>query len=286
MIEINKIYNEDCTETMNNIEDESIDMILQDPPYNKTNCKWDISINLAELWEQWNRIIKPNGAMIFTGSQPFTSDLIQTNRSGFRYEWIWQKNRGNNFINTNYMPFKEHENILVFYKKKPTYNPQRILRSYESLKRDPIGSTRNKYSTKVKERVHKTTKVKHSKTSVISGDGLTMPSSILYFKINNSGNLHETQKPLDLFRYLIKTYTNEGNTVFDGYMGSGTTAIACIKENRKYIGSEIDKKYFKTIQGRIKRETNQYDLFNKATDGADNVQQNENLTPDKAGAGL
>jgi len=259
-----RFENMDCLDLLKQLPDKSIDLLLQDPPYNTTNCEWDKQIDLAELWNEWERVCKPNAAMIFTASQPFTTDLINSNRKLFRYEWIWQKNRGNNFMNLKYMPFKEHENILVFYREKPTYNPQRILRSYESLKRDPIGSTRNCYGKNIKHSIHPTTKVKKKDSCNLKEDGMREPSSVIYFEIakeRNGKNKHQTAKPVNLFRYLIKTYSNESDTVFDGFTGSGTTAIACINENRNFIGSELNKSFYEFANKRINNEMSQLKLF-------------------------
>jgi site-specific DNA-methyltransferase (adenine-specific) len=259
-----RLENMDCLELLRTLPDNSIDLLLQDPPYNTTNCDWDVELNFKELWIEWERVCKPNAAIIFTASQPFTTDLINSNRKLFRYEWIWQKNRGNNFMNLKYMPFKEHENILVFYKEKPTYNPQRILRSYESLKRDPIGSTRNCFSKNTKHSIHPTTKVKRNDECKLKEDGLREPSSVIYFEIateRKGKNKHQTAKPLNLFRYLIKTYSNENDTIFDGFTGSGTTAIACIKENRFFIGAELDKDFYDYANKEIDFELSQPKLF-------------------------
>lgn len=254
----------DCMDLLKDTPDNSIDLLLQDPPYNTTACDWEYKLDFEALWKEWLRVCKPSAAMVFTAAQPFTTDLINSNRKLFRYEWIWQKNRGNNFMNLKYMPFKEHENILVFYKEKPTYNPQRILRSYESLKRDPIGSTRNCYGKNTKHSIHPTTKVKRNDESRLKEDGLREPSSVIYFEIateRKGKNKHQTAKPLNLFRYLIKTYSNEGDLVFDGYSGSGTTAIACIEENRRFLGAENNKDFFQYADNRIKKELIKPKLF-------------------------
>lgn len=258
-----EVKNMDCLQLLKQLPENSIDLFLQDPPYNTTSCEWDCKVNLKELWAEWERVCKENGAFVFTASQPFTTDLINSNRALFRYEWIWQKNSGNNFINVKYMPFKEHENIIVFYKKKPTYNPQRILRSYESLKRCPIGSTIDPYKG-AKKQTHPTTNVNRLKNSYLKEDGMRAPSSVIYFKVNTKRggeNIHQTPKPVDLFRYLIKTYSNPGDVVFDGFLGSGTTAIACIAEKRNFIGSELNKDFYEYAKKRITIELSKPEIF-------------------------
>ena len=241
MLEINKIYNQDCLEGMKYIDDKSIDMILCDLPYGTTKCKWDTVIPFEPLWEQYERIIKDNGAIVLTASQPFTSNLVMSNPKLFRYEWIWEKNKPSNFMLANKQPMKYHENVLVFYKKQPIYNKQLIPRS-ES------GKQRAKYKTDRTESEHYFLE----KKEIEYNPDFKNPSTIL--KINTvyqNTNLHPTQKPVELFEYFIKTYTNEGETVLDNCMGSGTTAIACINTNRNYIGFELDTIYYNLAIDRI-----------------------------------
>ena len=240
MIELNKIYNEDCLEGMKRIPDGSIDMILCDLPYGTTACSWDVVIPLEPLWEQYNRVIKGNGAIVLTASQPFTSALVMSNIEMYRHEWIWIKNRGSNFANTIREPMKEHESALMFSKGKWTYNKQMQERTGGGL--DRIQYVVNFRSTSDNYRDFE------------NRDGnklpnLRVPSS--WQKFNCEVGLHPTQKPVSLFEYLIKTYTNEGETVLDNCMGSGTTAIACINTNRYYIGFELDVKYLETANKRI-----------------------------------
>jgi site-specific DNA-methyltransferase (adenine-specific) len=231
----------DCLEKMKDIPDKSIDMILCDLPYGTTACKWDTIIPLDKLWEQYERIIKPNGAMVFTASQPFTSSLVSSNYKLFKYEWIWDKHIPRNFINAKIMPMQKHEDILVFGIGKLNYYPIMILRD------KPV--TVKNYS--------------HKKDSVyqLNQDGSDNisrtythrnPDTIITGKWEaNKGKLHPTQKPVALFEYLIKTYTNEGETVLDNCMGSGTTGVACINTNRNFIGIELDPEYFKIAEKRI-----------------------------------
>ena len=225
-----QLWNEDCVQTLERIETGSVDLCLQDTPFGCTQNEWDIKPNFTIMWQHWERVIKDNGAMIFFGTQPFASELILSRSAFFRYDLIWYKALGSGFLNANKMPMRNHEHILVFYKKLPTYNPQM-----------KIGKMRTKGSTK-------------SNTSTNYGDykGKTkvddqyFPQSVLDFTNGDrtSENDHPTQKPLELIRYLIQTYSNENDVVFDGYSGSGTTAAACIKERRNFIGSELNKKYF------------------------------------------
>ena len=235
ILEINKIYNEDCIIGMKEIEDKSIDMILCDLPYGTTSCKWDIIIPFESLWKQYERIIKDNGAIVLTASQPFTSELIHSNINLFRYEIIWEKEQATKFMFLKNQIGKIHENILVFYKKQPTYNPQMI---------------------QVNKPSHSGTKNKVESHNLNGGEpkreGATdrYPTSIIKFNRDRT-KLHPTQKPVELCEYLIKTYANEGETVLDNCMGSGTTAIACINTNRNYIGFELDENYHKIANERI-----------------------------------
>ncbi|MDN6423930.1 MAG: site-specific DNA-methyltransferase, partial [Tetragenococcus koreensis] len=231
---LNKIYNEDCLEGMKRIPDKSVDMILCDLPYGTTACKWDSIIPFEPLWEQYKRVIKDNGAIVLTASQPFTSVLVNSNLKDFRYEWIWEKNQGVNFLLAKKQPLKVHENILVFYKKQPNYNPQIEKGKPYVSGRGDSGEVTNKI-----------------KKIQIKNKGTRYPKTVQ--KIKREFGLHPTQKPVALFEYLIKTYTNESETVIDNCMGSGTTAIACINTNRNYIGFELDKDYYDIAIERISK---------------------------------
>lgn len=229
----------DCLELMKDIPNESIDMILADLPYGTTACKWDTIIPFEPLWEQYERIIKDNGAIILTASQPFTSALVMSNPKLFRYELIWEKPNPSNplLAKKRFMSF--HENILVFYKKQPIYNPQKIKRE-DKDKRKAV----NKHYSKPEilggnisiEVIDTTGELKH-------------PSSVI--KINRQQGLHPTQKPTQLFEKLIRSYTNEGETVLDNCAGSGTTAIACLNTNRQFIVMEKEQKYYDIILKRV-----------------------------------
>ena len=223
----------DCLEGMKKIDDKSIDMILCDLPYGTTACKWDTVIPFEPLWEQYERVIKDNGAIVLTASQPFTTALINSNIKYFRYSWIWEKEQGVNFLMAKKQPLKVHEDICIFSKKQTIYNPQMTQgKPYISGKGD---------SGEVTGKVKKI----QAKNS-----GTRYPKSVVQFK--RETGLHPTQKPVALFEYLIKTYTNENELILDNCMGSGTTAIACINTNRNYIGFEKDKQYYDIANQRIK----------------------------------
>ena len=238
----------DCLEKMKDIPDGSVDMILTDPPYGTTACKWDSVIPLEPMWEQLKRIIKPNGAIVMTASQPFTTTLIASNMKMFKYCWIWEKNRPSGFMNARARPLKKTEDIVVFSGVRcdgannlMTYNPQGLV-------------PRN---VKVKNSTHNRTKQRGA------GAGLRGPLGSEYLqeytnypsgtiKIDLEKAAHPTQKPVALMEYLIKTYTSEGETVLDFTMGSGTTGVACKNLNRNFIGIELDDEYFKIAEKRIK----------------------------------
>ena len=241
MIEINKVYNEDCLIGMQKIEDKSIDMVLCDMPYGTTNNKWDTIIPINSLWKEYDRVCKDNAAIVLTASQPFTSMLVMSNLKMFRHEWIWIKNRGSNFANTVREPFKEHEEVLVFSKGKWTYNKQMQPRTGGGLER-------SKYNCKFESNSSNYQKFDGREQNELTE--MRVPSS--WQKFNTEVGLHPTQKPLDLFRYLIRTYSNEGDLILDNCMGSGTTACACIKEKRNFIGFELDKDYYECAEKRIK----------------------------------
>ena len=240
----------DCLEVMKSIPDGSIDSIITDPPYGTTACKWDSVIDFDLMWEQLNRIIKPNGAIVLFGSQPFTSALIMSNPKKFKYEWIWQKSHATGHLNSKKQPMRQHENICVFYNKQCTYNPQMIKKSYID-KRTKSGQDK-------KVGVYSDFKKVERQIEVTDG----YPKTIQYFATpfkGGEGGKHPTQKPLSLMEYLIRTYTNENETILDFTMGSGSTMVACQNTNRNGIGIEQDEKYFKIAQDRVKE--NEYRLF-------------------------
>ncbi len=231
----------DCLEGMKLIPDKSIDMILCDLPYGTTACKWDIIIPFEPLWKQYERIIKDNGAIVLTASQPFTSYLITSNIKLFKYSWYWDKGRGTGHLNAKKQPLKAIEEICVFYKKQAKYNPQ--MRKRDKPRRSSNNNTQQTYGK--------------SKTNFQS-EWLEekYPINLLSFSKSSQKDfrLHPTQKPESLFEYLIKTYTDEGEIVLDNCMGSGTTAIAAIKTRRNFIGFENDEKFWNVASERIEKE--------------------------------
>ena len=226
----------DCLEKMKDIPDGSIDMILCDLPYGTTACKWDSILPFDKLWKEYERIITDNGAIVLTASQPFTSALVMSNPKMFKHEWIWEKQKAANFMNMKTAPAKYHENILVFAKNTPTYNP--IMWQIEESKRDKRKTVN--HCIEPKESHYGNMKIKIRKED----DGSRYPKSILKIDKSINKNLHPTAKPLELMQYLIKTYSNEDDVVMDNCMGSNTTGLACKELNRQYIGIEKEKSYY------------------------------------------
>ncbi len=240
-MEINKVYQGDCLEVMKNIDDKSINMILCDLPYGTTACKWDTVIPFEPLWEQYKRIIKNNGAIVLTASQPFTSALVMSSKDMFKYAYTWVKTKCSGFQNAKIMPMKKHEDILVFYNSQPTYNQQNLIKLEK-----PIKSGRNRLRNEEQHKLGVAGKPEHLTTC--SG----WQDSVLYFSNpSGKGHLHPTQKPVALFEYLIRTYTNEGMIVLDNCSGSGTTAIACLNTKRNFICIEKEQKYVEISNKRI-----------------------------------
>ena len=251
-MQTNVIHNEDCIgeNGMCRLPDKSIDMILADLPYGTTACKWDTIIPFESLWEQYERIIKDNGAIVLTASQPFTTELIESNRELYRYNLVWDKDKAFGVFQAKIMPLKKHEDICIFYKNKPTYNPQMKKADPERIR--PL-SNANKNGAK-----NNITNSSNCKTADDYDPSLRYPDSILKFSRPVSKFIHPTQKPVALFEYLIKTYTNEGNIVLDNCIGSGTTAVACLKTNRKFIGFEKEGKYYNIALKRIGKFDKKY----------------------------
>lgn len=242
-MDINEIHQGDCLELMKDIPDKSVDMILCDLPYGTTQCKWDSIIDLKLLWEQYERIIKDNGAIVLTASQPFTSALVMSNIKMFKYQWIWEKQKATRFLDCNRRPLQANEEILVFYKKQPVYNPQ--MREGEPYDK----GFRRSNADKSQAEIYGTFKG----ARIVNKTGKRYPRTVIKFNTaEGDGKFHPTQKPVALFEYLIKTYSNEGDLVLDNCAGSGTTAIACIKLNRNYILMEREEEYIKIINARIK----------------------------------
>lgn len=225
----------DCLELMKDIPDKSIDMILCDLPYGTTRNKWDSVISLDKLWNEYERIIKDNGAIVLFSQMPFTTELVHSNLKLFRYEWIWKKTMSTGFLNAKKMPLKQHENIVVFYKNLPLYNPQ-MREGFQ-----PYSTARGSKNTNYG---------KFDNTYISSSNGDRYPVDVIEFK-HDKEKLHPTQKPVALLEYLIKTYTNENDIVLDNCMGSGTTGVACKKLNRNFIGIELDENYFNIAKERI-----------------------------------
>ena len=228
----------DCLERMKEIPDGSVDLILTDPPYQKTQNSWDSIIPLEPMWEQLKRIIKPNGAIVLFGQNTFTFKLGLSNEKMFRYTLTWEKTKAGGFLNAKRMPLQAHEDILVFYKKLPTYNPQ-FEEGKPYIKKAVTNGDGRNYGN-------------FNRVGQVSvNDGKRYPRSVVKFSNDNHGSLHPTQKPVVLLEYFIKTYTNENETVLDFTMGSGSTGVACVNTNRKFIGIEMDEGYFDIAKNRI-----------------------------------
>lgn len=234
------LSNSDCLESMAALPTGSVDLILCDLPYGTTSCKWDAVLPFASLWEQYLRLAKESAAIVLCASQPFTSALIMSKPDLFRHEWIWIKNAGSNFANTVREPMKEHESLLVFSRGKWTYNKQMQERA---------GSGKSRIKTPVKFETGSDCYRDFDRVETKNMPELRVPSS--WQKFNRERGLHPTQKPVDLMRYMIRTYSNENEIVLDNCMGSGTTGVACLKENRKFIGIEKDIEYFKKAKERL-----------------------------------
>ena len=233
-----QLHKGDCLELMKSIPDGSIDAIITDPPYGTTACKWDSVIDFTLMWEQLNRIVKPNGAIVLFGSEPFSSALRMSNIKNYKYDWVWDKVKGTGFLNAKKQPMRNHEIVSVFYKKQCTYNPLKTKghnkkESFRGkhLQTEVYGIMKNDYSYSSTER---------------------FPRSIQVFSTDTqNSSFHPTQKPVELMEYLIKTYTNETETVLDFTMGSGSTGVACVNTNRNFIGIEMDENYFNIATKRI-----------------------------------
>ena len=246
------IYNCDCMELLKEIKSESIDSIITDPPYGTTACKWDNVIPFDQLWVELKRIIKPNGAIVLFGQEPFSSYLRMSNINNYKYDLVWKKSKCGSPFTAKYKPLTKHENILIFEKKgkKTVYNPQMVQgKPYSRISK--VGKDNNMgFGAKENFRYG-------------SEDGLRHPDCILDFpqKWRRQDQIHPTQKPLELMEYLIKSYTDEGDIILDFTMGSGTTGVACVNTNRNFIGVELDKYYYEASIKRIKQATAQERLF-------------------------
>ena len=241
----------DCLELMKSIPDGSIDAIITDPPYGITACKWDLVIPFDLMWEQLNRIIKPNGAIVLFGSEPFSSALRMSNIKNYRYDWKWIKNIPSNFLNAKKQPLRACEDILVFYKKQTNYHPILTDKPKDNIRKNSI-----ELNQKNKGVVgNLPNKVKRNESRNIPLDK-NYPLNVLNINtLSKNKRIHSTQKPIELMEYLIKTYTNENETVLDFTMGSGSTGVACANTNRKFIGIEADENYFSIAENRINNHT-------------------------------
>ena len=242
----------DCLEVMKGMADKSVDAIITDLPYGTTACLWDTVIPFEPMWEQVKRICK--GVFVTTASQPFTSKLVMSNLDWFKYEWIWEKNRGSNFATLKYQPMKEHESVLVFCNGTSVYNPIMSERKGGGLNRAKYKYNPSNTGKRDSMGGFKMTHANHN-----GNNELRFPSSLQ--KFNCEVGSHPNQKPALLYQYLIKTYTNEGDTVLDITMGSGTTGVACIQTGRNFIGIEIDPEYYKIAEKRIAEAQLQMRLF-------------------------
>lgn len=236
-----KIKQGDCLELMKEIPDGSVDMILCDLPYGTTACKWDTIISFDRLWEQYNRIIKANSAIVLFGSEPFSTMLRYSNLKNYKYDWIWEKEQGANFMLCKYQPYKVHENVSVFSKYRHRYYPQMTKGDAYISGKGASGEI--------------TSNVKKIQTI---NTGTRYPRSIQRFNTDKAkGSFHPTQKPVALLEYLIRTYTNEGEIVIDNCMGSGSTGVACLNTNRNFIGYELDTTYFEIAKKRLEGAENE-----------------------------
>lgn len=245
-MELNRIIHGDCFEMLPQIPDKSIDMILTDPPYNTTACHWDVKIDLQAFWRECNRIIKDNGAMVICSRQPFTTDVINANRKLFRYEIIWEKTMPLGFLDANRMPLRSHENLLLFYQKLPTYHPQKE-KGTPYIKGKRFGDRYKGYGS-------------HHGVDVINSNGDRFPKSVIKISNGNQVAKHPTQKPVDLFSWLIKTYTNEGDIVLDAFSGSGTTAVACQRLQRQFVCIEKEREFYEYSVERLNGDEYQAEL--------------------------
>lgn len=234
-----KLYHGDCLEVMKGIPDKSIDMILCDLPYGTTRNKWDSVIPFDELWREYKRIIKDNGAIVLTSQGIFTAKLILSNEKWFKYKLVWEKSKATNFLNAKKQPLRKHEDICIFYNKQPIYNPQmREGKPYDKgVRKDQLTGSYGDFNP-----VH------------VKSEGKRYPTDVVYFKTAESEGkvYHSTQKPVGLLEYLIKTYTNENEVVLDCCMGSGSTGVAALNTNRRFVGIELDEKYFNIAVERLK----------------------------------
>ena len=254
---LNQIICGDCLEVMRDIPDKSVDMILCDLPYGQTSAKWDSMISLDELWKQYKRIIKSDGSIILTAIQPFTSILILSNTEMFRYEMVWEKTKTTGFMDAKYRPLRQHENIIVFSYSSPNFS-SKIRGKYNPQGLIEVNKTRTIGKNKCTE-IYNKAGIKHEGREY-EQKYTNYPTTILRFK-SEGKTIHPTQKPVPLFEYLIKTYTNEGETVLDNCIGSGTSGVAAINTDRNFIGIEKEPKYVEIARKRLEQAQAQQNLF-------------------------
>ena len=241
-----QLYQGDCLEVMKNIPDKSVDLVLADPPYGTTACKWDSVIPLVPMWEQLKRITKPSAAIVMTAVDPFTCILGASNIKDLKYKWIWNKTRATGHLNAKKMPMKNTEDILVFYSQQPTYNPQGLIEV------DRIVHNSRSHSLRGKTTDPTSTVTGGIRFEAYKQTATNYPRQLLQFA-SEGATVHPTQKPVALMEYLIKTYSNEGDVVLDFCAGSGTTGVAAKNLNRNFIGIEMDEGYFKVAKERIEK---------------------------------
>ena len=236
-----QLFSGDCLEVMKGIPAKSVDMVLCDLPYGTTRCKWDAVIPFDPLWEEYHRIVKPNGAIVLFAAEPFASFLRISNIKHYKYDWIWDKVKGTGFLNAKKQPMRNHEVVCVFYRKQCTYNPQK--------------TTGHKKKTAFRAQHLKTDVYGDTKDNVFYSSTERYPRSVQVFSTDTQKSaLHPTQKPVALLEYLVRTYTNEGETVLDNCMGSGSTGVACVRAGRRFIGIEKDEHFFQVAKDRIEKE--------------------------------
>ena len=241
-----QLYHGDCLEIMDKLIEQGIkvDAIITDPPYGTTACKWDSVIPFDEMWKCLNKLIKPNGVIILFGSEPFSSKLRCSNLKNYKYDWKWDKVVGSNFVHAKHMPLKIYEDVCVFYSKQPTYNPQMTIRPKENERISSKGKLKKNRINGAEQIVSDTSNRKKYPVNKLEFNRQSK-------ELNSKYILHPTQKPVELLEYLIKTYTNEDEVILDFTMGSGSTGVACLNTNRKFIGIELDEKYFEIAKNRI-----------------------------------
>lgn len=245
---IGKITCADCLDILKQLPDKCVDLVLTDPPYGTTVCKWDKIIPMEILWTEFKRIIKENGCIVICGAEPFSSMVRTSNLKMYRYDWIWEKTKYSNFLCLKNQPAKNYENLMVFYNKQPKYNPQ-------MLKGKP-------YKDKGRMRtLNRQQKIGVKEYKSIANNGTRYPNQTILFPNGNNNNIHPTQKPVALFEYMVKTYTNENDLILDCFSGSGTTAVACHNLHRRFICIEKDTEYWKASCERLKQAQRQQTLF-------------------------